>query len=108
MSPAPGVQLPRGPVRFEWSGARNADGYELEIDDHVVAGGLSREQLSTTFNVVVGAAGGHSWRVAAVNQFGRTLSERRAFTLAPRAPVVLVAGCRRKTPRSCPPRAARG
>ncbi len=47
---------------------------------------------------MAGPAVPRSWRVAAVNQFGRTLSERRPFTLAPRVPVVLVAGLGEENP----------
>ena len=68
----PGVELQRIPVTFDWEGARNAD--------------------------MTGPAAPRSWRVAAVNQFGRTLCERRPFTLAPRVPVVLVAGLGRGEP----------
>lgn len=78
VAPAGGAQIPLGPATFSWVGARNAAGYELEIDDRVVASGLPRDATSVTINLL-GAAGQHTWRVAAVNQFGRTLSERRGY-----------------------------
>lgn len=97
VSPAAGVELQRVPTRFVWEGARNAQSYELEIDDQIVVRGLSREQTFADYTVA-GPAVPRSWRVAAVNQFGRTLSERRPFTLAPRVPVVLVAGLAETNP----------
>jgi pimeloyl-ACP methyl ester carboxylesterase len=98
VSPAPRVQLPRGPGAFVWEGARNADGYELVIDDRVVRTGLGRTEFTATADVA-GGPGAHSWQVAATNQFGRTLSERRIFTLAARAPVVLVGGLGEDNPK---------
>jgi len=101
VSPAAGAQVPLKAATFAWAGARNAQGYELEIDDRVVVGGLSRGQTSVVLDPP-GGAGSHSWRVAAVNQFGRTLSERRTFTLPPRPPVVLVGGLSENNPQVLP------
>jgi hypothetical protein len=77
-APATGARLPNGAATFQWAGARNAESYELEIDDRVVQTAITRDASSVTVGTL--AAGQHSWRVAAVNQFGRTLSERRLFT----------------------------
>ncbi|HEY6886966.1 MAG TPA: hypothetical protein VI300_04275, partial [Solirubrobacter sp.] len=62
----------------QWAGARNAESYELEIDDVVVRSAIARDASSVTVGALT--PGQHSWRMAAVNQFGRTLSERRLFT----------------------------
>jgi lysophospholipase L1-like esterase len=76
-APADGTRISPGPVTFSWNGARNAESYELEIDDVLVRTGLPRDPASMTLEAV--PPGTHTWRIAAVNQFGRTLSERRVF-----------------------------
>ena len=76
VSPGDGGRLAPGTATFTWDGARNAQSYDLEIDDVVVIAGLPRAPASVTIAVPPGT---HSWRIAAVNQFGRTLSDRRVF-----------------------------
>jgi hypothetical protein len=78
VAPAAAAEIPLGSATFSWVGARNAEGYELEINDRVVAKDLPREATSVTVNLL-GSAGVNSWRVIAVNRFGRTPSERRQY-----------------------------